>query len=150
MASQAFAPRTGVTDAQVRTGAGLTFQITVGVNSWLADALPPGVLVATPAGRVLDYRLLAFVAWWVARMPVDGSADGVVFSLHVWRCTFLTTLFDAVQGSLEVRPFDTTAAALSHVVYTILESKDPAVLAAREATAASFMALQAWPALPAR
>ena len=54
MTSHAFAYRTGVTDAQVRNGAGITFQFVVATGSWLVSALPAGTLVAVPGGHGVD------------------------------------------------------------------------------------------------
>ena len=144
MASHAFAYRTGATDAQVRNGAGVTFQFVVATGSWLATALPAGALIAVPGGYGVDFRILAYCAWWVARLPADGTTDAIVFSEHVMRCTWLTGLFDAVSSELLPQTFDTTAAALSHFIMRGFESKAPAVLAARELTAASFVTLRAW------
>ena len=133
-------------DAQRRLQAGETFDMVIPATHWIIRSCRTHGLPTVGASFVMAYRSLLVLACYVMRLPADRSMHDSFWHSLMIRGAWFAALFDAAEGELGSRVFTSIATAISHAAIVIKASSTPAVLAAREATAQSFFALQPAPA----
>ena len=94
--------RTGLTDAQVRNGAGIELSLIVPAQHFLAALAPAGAMTTCPGGYLCPHRIISIIIWNTALVPADGSMNRILFAETVVRLAWLNALFAAIEPEVDV------------------------------------------------